>query len=105
MYDDNGNFYKPHRGSAEKPDHIFLSFNTDPHTSMTVSWRTSTDTKGGYALCREDGSEQVIRHDATFITHESDIDISNFYWVNITGLKPDTKYFYTVGDDENRSKE
>lgn len=96
---------KPERGSKSTPDHIFISFNGDPATSMNVTWRTSVDVKDGYALCREDNTEDYKRYDATTDVFESDIDISNMFWSNMTGLKPDTKYFYTVGNDEYRSEE
>ena len=96
---------KPPRGSTVNPDHIFLSFKTDPKTSMNVTWRASFGVKSGYALCRKDGSEEVTRYDAETDVFESDIDISNMFWANMTGLLPDTKYFYSVGDDTHRSEE
>lgn len=55
---------KPVRGSAEQPDHIMLSIKGDAATSMTVTWRTCTDIKEGYVLCREDGSSEAMRVDA-----------------------------------------
>lgn len=96
---------KPPRGSKSTPDHIFISFKGDPKTSMTVTWRTSVDVTYGYALCREENSKDFERFDAVTDVFESDIDISNMFWADMTGLKPDTKYFYTVGNDEFRSDE
>lgn len=96
---------KPPRGSKSTPDHIFISFNGDPKTSMNVTWRTSVDVTSGYALCRREGSSEAVRYDATTDVFESDIDISNMFWANMTGLTPDTKYYYTVGNDEYRSEE
>ena len=105
MYDENNIFYKPERGSAQKPDHIMLSFSEDPHTTMTVTWRTSTDVENGYMLCRKDGQSEYVRFEQICKTIESDIDISNFHWVTARGLEAGTKYYYTVGDDNYRSDE
>lgn len=99
------NFIKPPRGSSANPDHIFISINGDAKTSMAVTWRTSVDVTFGYALCRKDGEVEYIRFDAETDVFESDIDISNMFWARMTGLEPGTRYFYTVGDDNNRSEE
>ncbi len=96
---------KPPRGSTSAPDHIFISFNGDPKTAMTVTWRTSVDVKSGYALVREDGKNEAVKYIAKTDVFESDIDISNMFWANMDNLKPGTKYFYTVGNDEVRSEE
>lgn len=95
---------KPVRGSTEQPDHIMLSIKGDAATSMTVTWRTCTDIKEGYVLYREDGSSEVMRADAATEVFKSDIDISNMFWADLTGLKPDTKYLYTCGSDNHRSE-
>ena len=47
-------------------------------------------------LCGADAATEVFK---------SDIDISNMFWADLTGLKPDTKYFYTCGNDKHRSEE
>lgn len=96
---------KPPRGSKSTPDHIFISFNGDPKTSMNVTWRTSVDVTEGFALCHKKGSDNILRFDASTDVFESDIDISNMFWANMTGLKPDTEYIYSVGNDEYRSEE
>ena len=96
---------KPVRGSASMPDHIMLSISDDAKTTMTVTWRTSTDINSGYVLCREENSGEYFRTDAVSEVFDSDIDISNIFWAKITGLRPDTKYYYTCGDDNFRSEE
>ncbi len=96
---------KPLRGSSTNPDHIMLSINDDACTTMTVTWRTCIDVKTGYVLYHEDGSDIIERQDAVTDVFESDIDISNMYWTKLTGLKPGTKYYYSCGDDNNRSEE
>lgn len=104
MFDLNGNFYKPERGSSAVPDHIMLSFCGDPKTEIAVSWRTSTDVENGYILYRKDGNSDWLKAESAFKTAQTDIDISNYHSVRLCGLEPGTKYFYTVGSDENRSE-
>ncbi len=104
MKDSNGNFYKPERGSAAAPDHIMLAFCGDAKTEMAVIWRTSTEISDGYILYRTENGEQ-IKQNAEFQTKETDIDISNFWSVRLSGLKPGTKYFYSVGSEYHRSEE
>lgn len=96
---------KPARGSEKYPDHIFISIKGDAKTSMTVTWRTCVDVTDGYALVREDGKTDTVRYDAVTDVFESDIDISNMFWADMVELKPGTKYYYTVGNDEYRSEE
>ena len=39
--------WKKIRGSQNNPDHIMLTINGDARTSMTVTWRTSSDIENG----------------------------------------------------------
>ncbi len=96
--------WKAFRGSQKTPDHIMLSINGDAATAMTVTWRTSTDINEGYALCREVGTEKWLKFRAETGNFDSDLDSSHIFWANMTELKPDTKYEYTVGNDEHRSE-
>ncbi len=104
MYDENGNFYKPDRSSSASPDHIMISFCGDPKTEMSISWRTDISAGDGYVLYGE--KEEVLKKaDAVCRIIESDIDISRFNTVCLKNLKPGTVYYYTCGDDKNRSAE
>ena len=105
MFDSDGKFYKPERGSKNEPDHIMLSFCGDPKTQAAVSWRTRVENKDGYLLIREAESEVQMRFEAVHKEKETDIDISSYFTAKALGLKPGTKYIYTVGNDEFRSKE
>ncbi|MBR3835346.1 MAG: fibronectin type III domain-containing protein [Clostridia bacterium] len=96
--------WKSIRGSQKNPDHIMLSIKGNPETSMTVTWRTCTEIDCGYALCREAGTDKWIRFDAVMGEFESDMDSSHIFWADMTGLKPDTRYEYNVGNDEYRSE-
>lgn len=96
---------KPIRGSSPAPDHIMLSISGDAKTTMTVTWRTSTDVSEGYVEYRTANGGERMRVCARIKKFESDIDISNLYWAHLTGLKPDTTYYYTCGSPEFRSGE
>ncbi len=94
---------KPVRGSTPAPDHIMLSISGDAATTMTVTWRTSTDVTQGYVLYRAEGSEALLRADAVSDVFTSDIDESRIFWAKLEGLRPDTRYEYTCGGDTHRS--
>lgn len=95
-------FLKPDRGSGPNPDHIMLSFCGDASHEMAVSWRTDVDAGDGYILLYNgDGGE--IKIPAVCRIIKSDIDISKFNTARITALEAGKKYYYTCGDDKNRS--
>lgn len=71
---------------------------------MTVRWRTDTSVDTGYVLLRQVNESQWQRVDAQFIDFETDMDENRFFYADMTGLTPDTKYEYTCGSDENRSE-
>lgn len=96
---------KPIRGSQKTPDHIFISIADDAKTTMNVSWRTDAEIKEGYVLYHAENSDEIKRVNADTDVFKSDIDISNMWWAKLTGLSPDTKYYYTCGNDEYRSEE
>lgn len=105
MIDKNGKFFKPERGSTPNPDHIMLSFCGNPKTEAAVIWRTSVEVDSGYINFKKENESDWQRHDAECRQKESDIDISNYHSVKLSGLEPGTRYVYTVGSDENRSDE
>ncbi len=96
--------WKNIRGSSVRPDQIMLSIKGDPAHSMTVRWRTDTTVDVGYALYREVGTFVWMKAVAEKHFFETDMDESNFFFADMTGLNPDTKYEYTCGSDENRSE-
>lgn len=98
------NCEKPERGSQKNPDHIMLSFCGNAETEMAVMWRTDAETKDGYILFGEENSKKIKACDI-HETVKTDIDESTYHWVRLKDLKPSTKYYYTVGNDEFRSEE
>lgn len=95
---------KPDRGSTPAPDHIMISINGDPSSSIAITWRTSTDISEGFVEFWEIGGEKQ-RKEADTDVFKSDIDISNMFWCSLQNLRPDTKYFYTCGSADIRSEE
>ena len=96
--------WKPLRGSKQQPDQIMLSVRSDPSRAMTVRWRTAAFIRCGYVLFRKRGSaDEWTRGEAECNRFETDLDESNFWFAEMTGLASDTYYEYTVGDDSFRS--
>jgi len=101
------NCQKTHRGSSPEPDHILLSICGNARTTLAVSWRTDCSVTGGWIEVRPEGgtSADSLRFDASTRFFRSDIDESHLHTAKPCGLMPDTRYFYTVGDDVHRSPE
>ena len=95
--------WKNIRGSSPEPDQIMLSIKGDASRSMTVRWRTDTTVESGYALYREKGACDWQKADAEKHYFETDMDESNFFFADMTGLLPGKEYEYTCGNDEKRS--
>lgn len=97
--------WKKIRGSKLTPDHIMLSVKGDPAKTLTVTWRTDVAVENGYALYRKKGTDgNWLRADAKKNTFETDVDLSNYFSADMSGLCPDTQYEYTCGDETHRSE-
>ncbi len=73
-------------GLSEVTRGPYLLMNTD--SGMTLRWRTSTDSDSVVRIGTALGALTSITRDAT-VTMEHE--------VRMTGLQPDTKYFYSIG--------
>lgn len=93
-----------YRFAQKQPDHIMVSFSGDAKTSMSVTWRTSTDVEDGYVLYHEKDSIDCKTAAITKV-FKSDVNESNIHWAVLSNLKPGTRYYYTCGDEEYRSEE
>lgn len=96
--------WKKFRGSKETPDQIMLSIKSDPARSRTLRWRTSVNVEEGYVLYRPAGKTRWKRVDARSHAFATDLDESLFFFADLTGLKADTRYEYTVGNALFRSE-
>lgn len=96
---------KSDRAPSVYPDHIMLSISKDPTTTATVTWRTDVTVQKGYIEYKKVGSEKAERINAFSKYIKSDLNESYVHFATPKGLLPDTKYLYTVGNDEYRSDE
>lgn len=93
-----------YRFATEKPDHIMVSISGDPKTSMSVTWRTNTDIKDGYIEFYEKKGEKRTAVAVTKV-FKSDANTSHIHFALADNLKSGTRYYYTCGNKEIRSKE
>ncbi|MCQ2481232.1 MAG: fibronectin type III domain-containing protein, partial [Clostridia bacterium] len=80
-----------YRLATPQPDHIMVSISGDAKTSMSITWRTSTDIKDGYVEYYEKGKEKIKLSAVTEI-FESDINTSHIHFAVLKDLKPGTRY-------------
>lgn len=90
------------------PDRIVLTPTTDPATSQSVSWRTSsavTTPKVQLTLAGTGVAKPSSTVDATSTTFTADLgyDVRQ-HSATLTGLQPGTTYLYRVGDGETWSE-
>lgn len=92
------------------PERVLLNISGDPAHSQTVTWRTETfesSAKAQMAVATpnpdfENTAETVA---ATAVVHQVKPGKAvGAYSVHFTGLKPDTRYCYRVGDGANWSE-
>ncbi|MCC9603105.1 metallophosphoesterase family protein [Stieleria sp. JC731] len=91
------------------PDRVILTWNGDPSSTQAVTWRTSkgvAQSVGEIALASADPkfTTQAEQVHGTKQTLQSDLSEANYHSVVFTGLTPDTKYAYRVGDGETWSE-
>jgi 3',5'-cyclic AMP phosphodiesterase CpdA len=91
------------------PDRVVLTWTGDPTTTQAVTWRTSTEVSRAYAeiAVAEAGprfSGQARRVDARTRVFRSELSKCHAHTAEFTGLNPDVKYAYRVGDGVNWSE-
>lgn len=89
--------------ASPRPDRILLTWQTDPKTSQTVTWRTDASVKSPQAqVAVADPSPNFTLYATTFHAETESLKTENgpvgFHSVNFTDLKPGTLYAYRVGD-------
>ena len=87
------------------PDRVVLTWEDDPATTQSVTWRTDTSTKKGMAhlaVANSNGRAlEVETINAETTLFKSDINEANYHSVTFRNLEPDTLYTYRVGDGVN----
>lgn len=89
-------------GATAAPEHSTLTWEGDPATTQTITWRTGATTVGGQVQYAEAVYSQLFpQHAITAAagitglnTNTGDLGIHS---VMLTGLKPGTRYIYRVG--------
>lgn len=91
------------------PDRIVLTWQTDPATSMAVTWRTDTSVGEGLAEialadASPDFTDKASQLRAKTEKLETEAYTAHFHSINFTQLQPDMRYAYRVGSEGNWSE-
>ena len=97
--------YRP----TANPDRVILTWRDDPCRTQAVTWRTDTSVRKAVAeiVVAEEGADfplRAVRVQAETAEFTSDLGEAHYHSVNFTGLAPQTKYAYRVGDGVNWSE-
>jgi hypothetical protein len=95
--------------NAAGVDHITLTWERDPMTTQTITWRTDVNTVEGKVQYAEVLASKPFPQNATVIEAEmaelvTNLGNMNIHSVTLTGLKPGTHYLYQVSDGEGWSE-
>ncbi|MDQ8199411.1 fibronectin type III domain-containing protein [Pelagicoccus enzymogenes] len=112
---DSGEHWHPQRYASELeyaptpiPERVTLTWNDDPATTQSVTWRTDTSVMKAVAeiaVANANGrAMETNQVEATTEFFESDINEAHYHSVTFRSLEPDTLYAYRVGDGENWSE-
>lgn len=87
-------------GATATPDHVHLTWTGNPSTTMTLNWRTDTETKTGLVEYAKGAqlSTRTRRIGATSTDFVTDLGPAHLFAANLSGLSPNTEYSYRVGD-------
>ncbi len=101
--------HKQRYAATAMPDRILLSWQDDPATSFSVTWRTDTtiDIGLGEIAIATDGPKFTSKKkvvEAIRMTYNPEFGEVHHYTATFTGLKPETQYVYRVGDGVNYSE-
>jgi len=91
------------------PDHVILTWNTNPATSQSVTWRTDTSINESWAEITEaddspDFTSKAKRSNALTQSFSIDEYSANYHSVTFGELKPNTQYVYRIGSENNWSE-
>ena len=90
------------------PDRVSVTVGEDAARGAGISWMTSYDAQAGYVLYSADAAmKNPVRVDAAsekIAGVLNEVERKFLGWgAYLTGLEPDTVYYYTVGDAASRS--
>ncbi len=84
------------------PDHVTLTWTSDPMTTQTVTWRTDSTVQTGvvqYGMDPELKKKGAIAAKVSIL--KTDLGDENIHTATLTGLAPGNRYYYRVGDGTN----
>lgn len=95
---------------SEKPYNITLTWASDPRTSQTISWQSDGFNKGVIQFARSGSAAPAFSKAAVKYSTDSRLvspDGKTLYLhhATLTGLRPNTKYLYRVGDGNGWSQQ
>jgi len=101
-----GRAWKTRQPSGPRPDQVVASFGADPTRTLSISWRTDPSVPRSAArfLPESDAASSakplVFKGDAQPVHSDGLLNDPTIlrHRVNATGLKPDTRYAYSVGN-------
>jgi 3',5'-cyclic AMP phosphodiesterase CpdA len=87
------------------PDRVVLTWEDDPASTQSVTWRTDTSVMKGVAhlaIANSNGRALKTAPFEAITTHfKSDLNEAHYHSVTFQNLEPDTLYAYRVGDGVN----
>ncbi len=103
-------FAKDWSKPGKHPDHIVLNYGENSATTASVTWRTTTEIKTGYAEIAIATAAPKFWRNATTVKAATEVldastvkdagVISHYHTVTFNDLKPETLYAYRVGDGQ-----
>ena len=91
----------PAAGAPGTPKNVHLSWLHDPHTTVNVTWETEQGVTGYAPVVRYGTGPESYTTTMSGTSHPCDdggVDVRD---VELTGLEPDTTYYYQAGDVTN----
>ncbi|MBX3445064.1 MAG: metallophosphoesterase family protein [Planctomyces sp.] len=91
------------------PDRVILTWSDDPATTMSVTWRTSTEIEQGLAEIAPAAPDSKFPERAARIRADrqrldADLGPAQYHSATFRDLSPSTRYAYRVGDGVNWSE-
>ena len=90
------------------PDRIVLTWEDNPATTQSITWRTDTSVKKAFVqIAVANASGRDLNPDlfeAKTLFFQSDINQAHYHSITIRSLNPNTLYVYRVGDGVNWSE-
>lgn len=94
--------------SPDLPKHIHLTYQNDPSSTITVTWQTNSSSTGDLVLydsASRNGDTALYQFQVFGSQHTYEGASGYIHDVELTGLRPDTTYFFICGGSGTYSEE